>query len=410
MKYPSGLPPALSGRGRRYAPGEGAEPAEGKAQLPMNPELIPQKDPQTANEPLTAPSTEAVLQVFRGPDRGFELRNLPLPEPAAGEVLVQVRLATICGSDLYTVRDARPQPVPAVLGHEGVGTVAAAGRGRDLEVGTRVTWSLVDRCGSCAWCTRYGLPEKCESLFKYGHASLAEGGASGCYASHILLRPGTEVVAVPEGLSDTAAAPANCVLATAVNVVSQLPESCESAVVQGADLLGLYLCALLPQTRGRPPFLLRSRRPAVGPGPRFRRHPSSVRTPGAREAAVRDPLPARRRRRDRGRGRSGGRAGRGGPVAHRRMACSRRHGAPAQRPAADRGANYPQVPDPARGPQLQPSPPARSGCGFSRRLPASIRTSGSSHRHSIRCRGSKRPSPPRSRGSGTGSRCAPGEC
>ena len=194
------------------------------------------------------PSTEAVLQVFRGPDRGFELRRLPLPEPAAGEALVRLDLATVCGSDLLqTLLEylLRPQPVPAVLGHEGVGTVVATGRGRKLPAGTRVTWSLVDSCGACAFCTRYGLPEKCESLFKYGHAALAEGGASGCYASHILLRPGTEVVAVPEGLSDAVAAPANCVLATAVNVVSQLPPSCESAVVQGAGLLGIYLCALL---------------------------------------------------------------------------------------------------------------------------------------------------------------------
>lgn len=236
------------------------------------------------------PSTEAVLQVFRGPGKGFELRSLPLPEPAAGEVLVRLDLATICGSDLYTVRGGRPQPVPAVLGHEGVGTVVVAGRGRDLEVGTRVTWSLVDRCGSCAFCTRYGLPEKCESLFKYGHASLAEGGASGCYASHILLRPGTEVVAVPEGLSDTAVAPANCVLATAVNVVSQLSPSCESFVVQGAGLLGLYLCALLRKRGVGHLFCCDPDDKRLELAPSFGAIPLGA-DPGEREAEVRDRCP-----------------------------------------------------------------------------------------------------------------------
>lgn len=234
--------------------------------------------------------SEAVLQVFLGPDRGFELRRLPLPEPDEGEVLVRLDLATICGSDLYTVRGARPQPVPAVLGHEGVGTVVASGRGRKLAAGERVTWSLADSCGACAFCTRYGLPEKCGSLFKYGHAPLAEGGVSGCYASHILLRPGTEVVAVPDSLGDAVAAPANCVLATAVNVVSQLPESCESTVVQGAGLLGLYLCALL-RRRGVGHLYCcdpDGRRLALAPS--FGAIPLGA-DPGEREAAVRDRCP-----------------------------------------------------------------------------------------------------------------------
>ena len=236
------------------------------------------------------PSTDAVLQVFRGPDRGFELRGQPLPEPDEGEVLVRLDLATICGSDLHTVRGARPQPVPAVLGHEGVGTVVAAGRGRKLAAGARVTWSLADSCGFCDFCARYGLPEKCGSLFKYGHASFAEGGASGCYASHILLRPGTEVVAVPDSMGDAVAAPANCVLATAVNVVSQLPESCESAVVQGAGLLGLYLCALLRRRGVGHLFCCDPDGRRLALAPSFGAIPLGA-DPGEREAAVRDRCP-----------------------------------------------------------------------------------------------------------------------
>jgi threonine dehydrogenase-like Zn-dependent dehydrogenase len=90
------------------------------------------------------------------------------------------------------------------------------------------------------------LPQKCQSLFKYGHASIHDGtGLNGCYASHILLRAGTHIVKIPDTLSDSVVAPANCALATMVNAVSQLPEACRSVVVQGAGLLGLYGCALL---------------------------------------------------------------------------------------------------------------------------------------------------------------------
>jgi putative phosphonate catabolism associated alcohol dehydrogenase len=134
-----------------------------------------------------------------------------------------------------------------------VGRVLGAGSGRDeLAPGDRVTWSIADNCGNCAFFTIHGLPQKCRSLFKYGHAAVDDGtGLNGCYASHILLRRGTHVVKVPDRLPNSVAAPANCALATAVNAVSFLPDSCQAAVVQGFGLLGLYACALL-RDRGVP--------------------------------------------------------------------------------------------------------------------------------------------------------------
>jgi threonine dehydrogenase-like Zn-dependent dehydrogenase len=61
----------------------------------------------------------------------------------------------------------------------------------------------------------------------------------------VLLRPGTHVVRVDESLPAGIAAPANCALATAVNAVSHIPDSCRTAVVQGLGLLGIYACVLL---------------------------------------------------------------------------------------------------------------------------------------------------------------------
>jgi threonine dehydrogenase-like Zn-dependent dehydrogenase len=98
----------------------------------------------------------------------------------------------------------------------------------------------------------HGLPQKCCTLFKYGHAAIDDGtGLNGCYASHILLRQGTHVVKVPDRLTDGVAAPANCALSTAVNAVSYLPDSCQTVAIQGFGLLGLYACALL-RDRGVP--------------------------------------------------------------------------------------------------------------------------------------------------------------
>jgi putative phosphonate catabolism associated alcohol dehydrogenase len=187
-------------------------------------------------------------QVFSGPNEALQKQEFPLPAAlAAGEVLVEISLATICGSDLHTLTGQRLEKTPCILGHEAVGRIVAFGSDRsDLELGQRVTWSIADSCGTCPPCREHYLPEKCHHLFKYGHAPLADGsGLNGCYASHILLRPGTHIVPVPDELPDSVVAPANCALATVINAVSLLPIPCRSVLIQGAGLLGLYACALL---------------------------------------------------------------------------------------------------------------------------------------------------------------------
>ncbi|GEP44399.1 zinc-binding dehydrogenase [Brevifollis gellanilyticus] len=190
--------------------------------------------------------SSARIQLFQGPSMPFEMAFASLPdELRAGEVLVQISLATICGSDLHTTEGRRSAPVPCVLGHEAVGHVVSSSR-EGVAIGQRVTWTLADSCGHCAPCTSWHLPQKCEHLFKYGHAALSDGsGLNGCYASHIVLRPGTEIMTVPAALPDCIAAPANCALATIVNALETLPDPYHSALVQGGGLLGIYACAWL---------------------------------------------------------------------------------------------------------------------------------------------------------------------
>ena len=185
--------------------------------------------------------------IFDRAGEPFRIAELPLPERLAdGEALVEISLAAICGSDLHTVAGRRQEPTPCVLGHEGVGRVVAAGAGRKSWLGRRITWTSADSCGACPPCAEWRLPQKCERVFKYGHAALGEGcGLHGAYATHLLLRPGTHLVELPDDLPDSVAVSANCSLATMAAVTEDLPSPCRVAVVQGAGLLGLHGCALL---------------------------------------------------------------------------------------------------------------------------------------------------------------------
>jgi len=192
---------------------------------------------------------DARFQVFHRPGQPLELYRKQLPiSLAKGEILVKLLLSTICASDIHTYEGKRKEPVPCILGHEGVGEIVALNQRNGFKQGDRITWTVIDSCGTCPACTENNLPEKCDRLFKYGHASLDNGsGLNGCYASHIVLRKGTHLVKIPEAVSNAVAAPANCALATMVNVISNVPDNTRSVVIQGGGLLGIYGCGLLKE-------------------------------------------------------------------------------------------------------------------------------------------------------------------
>src|SRR5690606_9135012 len=82
---------------------------------------------------------EQGLQRPYAQSRPFRIETLELEGPRAGEVLVKVRAAGLCHSDLSTIEGARPRPLPTVIGHEGAGEIAAVGDGvTDLAVGDHV--------------------------------------------------------------------------------------------------------------------------------------------------------------------------------------------------------------------------------------------------------------------------------
>lgn len=94
-----------------------------------------------------------------------------------------------------------------------------------MKPGDRATFSIADTCGECEFCTNH-LSQKCVKLFKYGHATMSNGtGFNGSYATHVILRKGTEIIKLPDVISDDLGASINCALGTMVNCVSQIPDT-----------------------------------------------------------------------------------------------------------------------------------------------------------------------------------------
>ncbi|HTN73691.1 MAG TPA: alcohol dehydrogenase catalytic domain-containing protein, partial [Pirellulaceae bacterium] len=61
--------------------------------------------------------------LFLGADQPLEIRSLPLRRPDAKEVLVEVTLCTLCGSDVHSFEGRRAVATPTILGHEILGRI-----------------------------------------------------------------------------------------------------------------------------------------------------------------------------------------------------------------------------------------------------------------------------------------------
>jgi len=94
--------------------------------------------------------------------RPLQIREVDLDPPGPGEVLVKIRAAGLCHSDLSVISGDRPRPVPMVLGHESAGEVVECGAGvTDLAPGDRVIMVFMPSCGGCLPCME-GRPALCE--------------------------------------------------------------------------------------------------------------------------------------------------------------------------------------------------------------------------------------------------------
>lgn len=94
--------------------------------------------------------------------RPLRIEELDLAPPGKGEVLVRVRAANLCHSDLSVIDGTRPRPTPMVIGHEAAGEVETVGPDvTDLAPGDHVIMVFVPVCGRCPRCAE-GRPALCE--------------------------------------------------------------------------------------------------------------------------------------------------------------------------------------------------------------------------------------------------------
>jgi alcohol dehydrogenase len=94
--------------------------------------------------------------------RPLAIEELELDAPGPGELLVRVRAAGLCHSDLSVIDGSRPRVMPMVLGHEAAGEVVETGAGvESFAPGDRIVLSFVPTCGDCEPC-RSGRGWLCE--------------------------------------------------------------------------------------------------------------------------------------------------------------------------------------------------------------------------------------------------------
>lgn len=169
------------------------------------------------------------------------LRELKTPEPSSGELLVKVKAALTCGTDLKAfLRGHALIPMPGPFGHEFSGTVAAVGRGvKTFKEGDRVMAVHSAPCLRCCYCKKR-LYNLCENIMTTK--------ILGAFSEYVLLPPHIvkqNVFLKPDRLGFEEAAllePLSCV----VHSVSSLDiKKGDSALVIGAGPIGLMHLLLL---------------------------------------------------------------------------------------------------------------------------------------------------------------------
>ena len=191
--------------------------------------------------------------------RPLNIEEVDLAPPGEREVLVQIKAAGLCHSDLSSINGDRPRQTPMVLGHEAAGVVAEVGKGiTDLKVDDHVVMIFVPSCGECMPC-KEGFPARCEPGQKANGAGTLLGGAMrlsqngqpvyhhvgvSAFAEYAVVNHGS-VVKVDTTLPFDEAAMFGCAVLTGVGAALNTAKVFAGATVAVVGLGGVGLNALL---------------------------------------------------------------------------------------------------------------------------------------------------------------------
>lgn len=174
--------------------------------------------------------------VYEAP-REFSVHEVPDPVAGPGDVVVDVTLAGVCGTDLHLHEGGFFAEFPLRPGHEVVGVVRAVGEGvGHLEVGQRVAVDNASACGRCGECSR-GNPLFCEHFHSLGV------NAPGGFAES-LVSPAHKVYPIADIPDDVAvfAEPLACAV-HGMDVLDLRPGA--DVLIVGSGTTGLLLAQLL---------------------------------------------------------------------------------------------------------------------------------------------------------------------
>jgi len=195
----------------------------------------------------------AVLQRPRSP---LQIETVAAAPLAPSDVLVRVRAAGLCHTDLEVIDGSLRYPMPIVLGHEAAGVVADVGPAvRQLKAGDHVILSWNPHCGHCYYCDR-GLPILCEDYLAKGPMAVGFDGtckarrASGEELKHLMflgafgeycIVPEQQAIAVSRDIPFDRACLIGCGVMTGVGAALNIARigRADAVVVIGCGAVGL---------------------------------------------------------------------------------------------------------------------------------------------------------------------------
>ena len=182
-------------------------------------------------------------------NKPYSVETVELDAPKRGEVLIKVGAAGVCRSDLHFQKGEATIALPAVMGHEGAGTVASVGEGVTMvKPGDRVILSFVPNCGHCHSCES-GRPHLCDEharttgklydntsrLHTLAGQDCAHMGKVACFADYTVV-PEMGCVPAPAALDFEQLALIGCSVTTGVGA------AVFNARVQPGDALAVIGC------------------------------------------------------------------------------------------------------------------------------------------------------------------------